>query len=87
MVVREVTMKFQEGFNEIAINTIEQVHKAIGYLITWAVNSDSERYKGKMTLFGDDNGDLHAAYHNQQGEVTYTIFGQRDEQGHYTFHS
>lgn len=87
MASRELTMAFHEDFSDVTISTTQQVHNAIGYLTTWAINGDSDRYKGKMSLYGDKEGNLHGTYRNVAGDVTYNLFGQRDEKGEYSFHS
>lgn len=62
----------------------QKVQAAVGYLCLWGAGS--ERYRN-VTVFGGNNGDLHATYRDDAGGVTYTLFGQRHVDGGYSFHS
>lgn len=81
---RTIRLEITEACEEIILDAPAKFNVAIGYLAIWAHKSDS---KTKLSIFGDPNGDLHATYENEQGEVTYTIFGQRGDDGSYSFHS
>ena len=84
---RTVEMRFHEEFETTAAEKMKEVNAAIGYLSMWAVTSP-ERYAGKVGIYGDQRGDLHASYRDKDtGEITYTIFAQRGENGSYSFHS
>lgn len=88
MNARQTSISFHTNFTEVTLaSKYNQVHNAIGYLVTWAINGESGRYDGLMTLYGDDLGDLHAAYRDKAGNITYTILGKRGENGDYSFHS
>lgn len=82
---REITLAKHEGFDDAVAANTNHVHAAIGYLATWGLAS--ERFSGKMTLYGDKDGNWHATYRDKQDNVTYNIFGQRNEDGTYGFHS
>lgn len=82
---RTVTLTFDDEFQNVVIETIGQVYHTIGYLAMWAISS--EQRSGNLTIFGDREGNLHARYRNKAGEVTYEIFGMRDENGEYSTHS
>jgi hypothetical protein len=57
---------------------------AIGYLAMWAIGSP--RYEN-VTLYVEPDGCIEGRYSTTGGEITYTIFGKRDDDGSYTFHS
>lgn len=76
----EFLLKTQE--NDVQTRTVSE---AVGYLSTWALNGMGN-YAGKLSIYGDKNGDLHATYRNKEGSVTYNIFGQLNEK-EYSFHS
>jgi len=82
---REITLAKHEEFDNLTQDDLSPVYAAIGYLATWGLAS--ERFSGKMTLYGDTNGNWHATYRDKQDNVTYNIFGQRNEDGTYGFHS
>lgn len=83
---RTVEIRFDEKFQNIVTDSLKDVHDAIGYLATWAIHS-ADRYAGTVTIVGDQHGDLHANYRNAEGELSYSMLGQRDTDGSYTFHS
>lgn len=83
---RTVEMRFHEEFSNAVGETMKASEAAIGYLSMWGINS-AERYAGKVSIYGDRTGDLHGTYRNSNSEITYTIFGQRGEDGSYSFHS
>lgn len=88
MNARQTSISFHSNFTEATLaSKYNQVHNAVGYLVTWAINGESGRYSGLMTLYGDDVGNLHAAYRDKTGIVTYTMFGKRGSNGDYSFHS
>lgn len=64
----------------------DEANKAIGYLATWAINGDSNRYAGSVTVWGDKEGNLHARYTDTDGKITFVLFGMNDA-GLYSFHS
>ncbi len=84
--MRTITLNLTNEFDEAIAegNSERQVAAAIGYFSMWAVHS--ERY-ASLSLYGDRRGDLHAQYRNKAGDITYTMLGQRGEDGSYSFHS
>jgi hypothetical protein len=52
---------------------------AIGYLVSWA-HWSAGRYAGEVSIFGDSQGNLHAAYRDARGHDTYAIMAQRDHE-------
>jgi hypothetical protein len=62
----------------------KSVGGALGYLACWAIQS--ERYKS-VVLYGDKDGNIHATYRDGNGEVTYSMFALRAEDGSYSTHS
>jgi hypothetical protein len=50
---------------------------ALGYLASWA-HWSAGRYDGEVSIFGDSQGNLHAAYRDSQGNDSYALYAQRD---------
>jgi hypothetical protein len=83
--MRSVDVAWCDEFTEVTVKTWDEVWKAIGYLSTWGINSD--RYGGKVNVYGDPDGNIAACYRNKEDTLTYSLFGLRGEDGTYTFHS
>lgn len=85
---RTVQLKLHENFGDVTgYPHSEEVSKAIGYLAGWAMCGESERYKGDVSIWGAENGNLSASYHDRLGMHTYAICGVFGGDGRYTFHS
>lgn len=82
---RTVEIHLTEEFTNIVANTQHHANNCIGYLSMWAIHS--ERYSGKLTIYGDKDGCLNATYRNKAGDVTYSMYGLRREDGTYSTHS
>ncbi len=92
--MREVEIKLDPNFiNVVGSLYGEHLTRALGYLSMWAIptgeshGDTSGRYTGKVKIYGDRNGDLHAIYHNSKGEATYNIGAVLHDDGHYSTHS
>jgi hypothetical protein len=81
---RDIVLQFDEEFPVPNGAQDTLLTAAVGYLCMWAVHND--RYC-RLRLYGDRRGDLHARYTNKDGVETYVIFGHRQEDGNYSFHS
>lgn len=82
---RTIELTLSEEFLTLAsLGTLIEKDRAVGYLCNWAIHS--ERYC-RLTIYGDKEGNLNASYRNAAGEVTYSMFGMRGEDGTYSFHS
>jgi len=81
MFSRTVEISLNEEFYNVVGDT-HHANNCIGVLSMWAIIS--ERYSGRLTIYGDKEGQLHATYRNQKGEVTYTMYCQRRADGAYT---
>lgn len=59
---------------------------AIGYLALWAIQGPRKEW---VCLYVAPNGDVGATYRDggETGEVTYSMLGQRQADGSYSFHS
>lgn len=82
---RTVAVSLSQDFLSVTAENGKDVSEAIGYLTTWAIGS--ERHSGRVSLYGDRLGNLHANYRNANDDVSYELYGQRGEDGSYSFHS
>ncbi len=85
--MRKIEMTFHENFLFATRIAPAETRAAIGYLAGWAFPSEGGRYAGRMSLEGDEEGNVYATYRNPDDDVTYTLFGLRDADGSYSFHS
>ncbi len=93
--MREVTFSFDQNFLTAIGGNMHcpNLARTLGYLALWAMpagdthGDTSGRYSGRVKIYGDRCGDLHAIYHNAKGEATYNIGGVRRDDGTYSTHS
>jgi hypothetical protein len=70
------------------LRTNKNIDQAIGYLATWAIPQiGSTRYSGKVTIYGDKEGNLNASYRDNKGEIIYSMAAIRNDDGTYSTHS
>jgi hypothetical protein len=64
----------------------KELTSAIGRLALWAIQGDGKNW---ACLYVDRDGNVGATYRDgdETGEVTYSMLGQRQADGSYSFHS
>lgn len=82
--MRNITITKHEEFDDVTAQTRDSVNRVIGYLSLWALHN--ERYRA-VAIYLDKRGEANATYRNDKGEVTYSIFAQRHDDGTYSTHS
>lgn len=84
MVVRQLDLGYSDKFDDV-VEGNPQVFSTIGILARWGMGA--ERFSGKVTIYGDHQGNINATYRDKDGNVTYNIFAQLQDDGSYTTHS
>lgn len=82
--MRAIELRLPDEWLNATEKTRKRSQDAVGYLCCWAHASPSYC---KLKLSGDSEGNLHASYSDANGEQTYFIYGQRQSDGFYSFHS
>lgn len=83
---RTITIRYndEDAFNEVTQNTKKEVEKVVGYLSLWAIHANN---KQTVKMFFANNGDVSASYYDNDGKLTYELYGMRGDDGSYSTHS